>query len=472
VSPAPDRYDVLVVGCGPAGQKAAVQAAKVGRRVLMIERERAIGGECLHRGTIPSKTLRETALYLSGLRRRASGLVDCDLSDGVKVASLMRRLDDVLAGHTEVLRDQMERNGVEIQHGRASFRGPHVLSIQCPGRDERLVQAERILLATGSRPRTPESVGVDHEHVLDSDSVLSMIYLPRSLVILGGGVIACEFASIFAALGVDVTIVDERQRPLALLDPELSAGFVTAFEAGGGRYLSTERVVDCRHDGVAGVVTMLADGTTIRSEKALCALGRVAQTQGLCLEAAGLAVNARGQLEVDAHGRTCVPHVYAAGDIAGPPSLAASAMEQGRRAMCHALGLDAGGAFGLVPVGVYTIPEIATVGLTEAQARAELGGALVGRAPYAETARGQINGYTEGFIKLVADGEGRRVVGAQILGECATELVHVPMMAILGAMPPEVFVENIFNFPTLSEGFRAAGLQILQARAAGARDAA
>jgi NAD(P) transhydrogenase len=224
------------------------------------------------------------------------------------------------------------------------------------------------------------------------------------------------------------------------------------------------RIVGCAHQRSGQVVTTLDDGSSIASEKALCALGRVAQTEGLHLEAAGLAVNARGHLDTDRRGCTSVPHIFAAGDIAGPPALAASAMEQGRRAMCHALGLAGAGELGLVPVGIYTIPEIATVGRTEAEVAAEGGSTIVGRAPFAETARGQINGYVDGFIKLVADADGRRIVGAQILGEGAAELIHVPLMAILGGMDADVFVENVFNFPTLCEGFRAAALQITQAR--------
>jgi NAD(P) transhydrogenase len=300
-----ERFDAIVLGGGPAGQKAAVQAAKANKRVLIVERERAFGGECVRRGTIPSKTLRETALFLSGLRQRAAGVFDADFSEGVKVASLMRRLDDVLASQVDVLQRQMERNGVEVRCGRASFRSPNVIAIQRLGAAECLVTAERIVIATGSRPRTPDNVAVDHEHVLDSDSILSLIYLPRTLTILGGGVIACEFASIFGALGVRVTMVDTRSRPLGFLDPELSDGFVRAFEAAGGRYVAAGRIVGCAHQRSGQVVTTLDDGSSIASEKALCALGRVAQTEGLHLEAAGLAVNARGHLDTDRRGCTC-----------------------------------------------------------------------------------------------------------------------------------------------------------------------
>jgi NAD(P) transhydrogenase len=467
-----ERFDVVVVGGGPAGQKAAVQAAKAGRSVLVVDRERSIGGECVYRGTIPSKTLRETALYLSGLRRRAGGLLDADLSDGVKVAALMQRLETVQGGHAEVLRLQMERNGVEVRRGRASFRSPHILAVQGVGRSESLVRGEHIVLAPGSRPRRPDTATVDHEHVMDSDSILSLIYLPRSLAILGGGVIACEFASIFAALGVEVTMCDGRDRPLGFLSPDLSAGFVAAFERMGGRYLAGRKVVRTAHDGVNAVLCELDDGTHLTSEKALCALGRVASVEGLNLEAAGLSLNDRGHLSADANGQTAVAHIYAAGDVAGPPALAASAMEQGRRAVCHALGLKQGSAVGQVPVGIYTIPEIATIGLSAAEVEKRHGAALVGLGLYSELARGQINGHTEGFIKLIADPDGRRLLGAEILGEGAAELIHVAQMAIIGAMDVDVFVEHVFNFPTLTEGYRVAALKIVQARPQAASEAA
>lgn len=467
-----ERFDVVVVGGGPAGQKAAVQAAKAGRRVLLVDRERSIGGECVSRGTIPSKTLRETALYLSGLRRRAAGLLDAELSDNVKVAALMQRLETVQGDHAEILRVQMVRNGVEVRRGRVSFRSPNILAVHGVGRSERLVRAEHVVLATGSRPRRPDNAAVDHEHVLDSDSILSLIYLPRSLAILGGGVIACEFASIFAALGVEVTLCDGRDRPLGFLSPDLSAGFVAAFERMGGRYLPGRKVVRAAHDGVNAVVCELDDGTRLLAEKALCALGRVASVEGLNLEAAGLALNDRGHLSADENGQTAVAHIYAAGDVAGPPALAASAMEQGRRAVCHALGLEQGSAVGQVPVGIYTIPEIATIGLSAAEVEERHGSALVGLGHFSELARGQINGHTEGFIKLVAGPDGRRLLGAEILGEGAGELIHVAQMAIIGGMDVDVFVEHVFNFPTLTEGYRVAALKIVQARPQPASEAA
>ena len=288
----PESYDLIVIGGGPAGQKAAIQAAKLGRRVLLVDRQRAVGGECVHRGTIPSKSLRESAVYLSGLRQRTQGLLDLELSGDVKVASLMRRLDTVLGRHEHYMESQLRRNGIELRHGRARFLSPHELEIaSCEGGAVR-ARADFIVIATGSRPRRPPGIPVDHEHVLDSDSILSLIYLPRSLTVLGSGVIAAEFASIFAALGVEVTMIDRYERPLGFLDPELTDCFTRVYERQGGRFLPLRKVRSVAWDGVATVVTELEDGEVLHSDKVLCAQGRVAELSGLELAAAGLAPDA------------------------------------------------------------------------------------------------------------------------------------------------------------------------------------
>jgi NAD(P) transhydrogenase len=468
VSPGPvreERVDLLVIGGGPAGMKAAIQGAKARKRVLLVDREAEVGGECVHRGTIPSKTLRESALFLSGLRRRAEGVFDVRVPPDVEVASLMRRLKSVLSGHERYLGGQCDRNEITRWRGRARFLSPDVVRVCLPNGVERDVRAERVVIATGSRPRSPGNVDVDHEHVLDSDSILSLIYLPRSLVVLGAGVVACEFASIFAALGVEVTMVDHRSRPLAFLEAELTDVFTRAFEAAGGRFLSGRQVASARFDGVGGVITELEGGESLRTEKCLCALGRVASVEGLGLANAGLALDARGQLPVDEHGRTALPHVYAAGDVIGPPALAATAMEQGRRVVRHAFDLPLAEREGLVPIGIYTIPELASVGATESEARAAGGDALVGRSPFGELARGHINGSTDGFLKLVCDAQGKKILGAQVAGEGATELVHVAQIAIYAGLEVEAFIENVFNFPTLHEAYRVAALDVLGQRA-------
>jgi NAD(P) transhydrogenase len=390
-------------------------------------------------------------------------VLDVSVPPQTKVASLMRRLKSVRASHEAFYDQQLQRNEVERLRGRARFLSSEVVEVRSPDRSVRRVRAGVIVIATGSRPRQPDNVPIDHEHVLDSDSVLSLIYLPHSLTVLGAGVIACEFASIFAALGVQVTMVDSGPRPLAFLDPDLTARYVTAFERMGGTFLPGKKVEGARWDGTA-CVTRLASGEELRAEKLLCAQGRVANVADLGLEAANLALTPRGYIPVDAHLRTAVPHVYAAGDVIGPPALAATSMEQGRRAMRHALGLPVPEGGDAVPVGIYTIPEIACVGLTEEQAVARFGSAVVGRAKYEELARAHINGQTDGLLKLVAGPEGH-VVGAHIIGESAIELVHVAQMALIAKLTLEAFVDNVFNFPTMAEAYRVAAIDAAAKRA-------
>jgi NAD(P) transhydrogenase len=376
----------------------------------------------------------------------------------------MGRLGEVLEGAGAVLERQLERNGVALWRGRARFLSPGELEVVCPEGGRRTVSAAIVVLATGSRPRKPADIAVDHESILDSDSILSLIYLPRSLAVLGAGVIACEFASIFQSLGVAVTVIDKGERPLAFLDPDLADGFRRRFEAQGGRFLARSRHERVEADGLGGVDLTLAGGERLHVDKCLVALGRVANLAGLGLERAGLSVGEKGTLVVDEHCRTEVPHIYAAGDVIGPPALAAAAMEQGRRAVCHALGLPLGRARETLPTGIYTIPELASVGLTEEQARERHGDVLVGRARFAELMRGRINGELEGLLKLVADPDGTRLLGAHVVGEGACDLVHHAQLAMVADLPVESFVENIFNFPTLAEAYRVAALDLLGRR--------
>ena len=459
----PRRFDVLVIGSGPAGQKAAIQAVKAGRSVLLIEHERTVGGACVHRGTIPSKTLRESAAQATRLARDAS-IWGVPPRAGVEVASLMARLDQVVAAHTHYMGRQIDRNGIERHHGRARFLSEHVVETVTVGGDRAEFTADVIVVATGSRPRNPPEIPIDHENILDSDSILSMLYLPSSLTVLGGGVIASEYASVFAALGVKVTMIDRADRPLKFMDGELVGKFVQAFQRAGGTYIGEQSIGGVRFDGVSQVVTTLSDGRVVTSDKLLVALGRAANVDELNLAAAGLGANARGLLAVDEHCRTAKPHIYAVGDVVGPPALAATAMEQGRRAARHALGLDEGAGADTIPIGIYTIPEMASVGLGEEEATKRCGAALVGRARFDEVARGQISGITDGLLKLVADASGRRLLGVHIVGEGATELVHVGQMALLGQMSVDTFVDNIFNFPTLAEAYRVAALDLVEKR--------
>jgi NAD(P) transhydrogenase len=457
-------FDVMIIGGGPAGHGAALHAAHHGRRTLLIERETSIGGACVARGTIPSKTLRETALALTGFRRKSADACPVSMGEDTQVASLMTRLEQVVTAHQASMAAQLARARVERWHGRARFVDAQTLEVTGTDRSRRRVRGGTIIIATGSRPRTPPEIPIDHAHVLDSDSILSLTYLPRSLTVLGAGVIACEYASIFAALGTQVTIIDRNDRPLSFLDPELTDRFVTALGTGGSHFLGKTAVERVEWDGLGEVVTTLAGGEVVRAEKLLCTLGRVANLEDLDLPAAGLAPTPRGLLPVDAHLRTTVPHIYGVGDVIGPPSLASASMDQGRRAVCHSLGLPTGVPPELIPMGIYAIPELSSVGLTEAQARERHGGARVGRADFGDLARGQIAAIQDGLLKLVADAEGRKLLGVQVVGEGAAELIGIGQMALIAGQDIDVFIDNTFNFPTLAEGYRLAAMDILRQR--------
>jgi NAD(P) transhydrogenase len=458
VSHAAEPFDVVVLGSGPAGQKAAVQAAKAGRSVCLVERD-AVGGACVHHGTIPSKTLRETAVHLAGFRVRAGRHVPVEIPPDLQLQSLMDRKDAVVDAHVAFLQKQMERNGIVQRHGRARFVTPHVIEVESVYGDRSLLRGSVIVIATGSRPRAPEGIPIDHERVLDSDSILSLSHVPRSMTVLGSGVIACEYATIFAALGVRVTIVDKGKRPLNFLPASIVDRFVSAFERNEGCvFVGNATVRSVQWNGVDAVVTQLDNGWEAKSDVLLCALGRVANVEGLGLENAGLATNARGHIPVDADCRTSAPHIFAVGDVIGPPSLASASMEQGRRAMRAALSLPRGNSFDMIPAGIYTIPEIATIGIDADSARAQGIECVVGTARFDELARGQIAACTEGVLHLVVDCATRRIRGCQVLGEGATELVHLAQMAMATGASVETFVDGIFNFPTMAEAYRVAAL--------------
>ena len=457
------HFDILVIGSGPAGQKAAIQGAKAGKRVAMIEREPGVGGGCVYRGTIPSKTLRESALQADRAKRSAP-TPDAQTAPNIMVSTLMRRLDQVVASHGDYMMNQLTRNGVILFHGRAHFCSDRLIEMLTVDGMRQTLTADTIVIATGSRPRAPVEIPIDHEHILDSDSILSMIYLPRSLTVLGGGIIALEYASIFAALGVQVTIVDRAERPLQFFDAELIRTFVRSFEQAGGRYCGGQAIQDVRWDGISQVVTTLQNGQVLTSDKMLVAVGRQANIEDLNLSATGLTVTEKGTLEVNEHCQTSISHIYGIGDLIGPPGLASSAMEQGRRAVCHALGLPEGQSANTIPVGIYTIPEMSSIGLDETAGRKRYREVMIGRAKFNEIARGQISDIRNGLLKMVADPTGEYLLGVQIIGEGATELIHVGQMALQYGATVDSFVENIFNFPTLAETYRVAALDIVGQR--------
>lgn len=456
----PVTFDIIVIGAGPAGQKAAVQGAKAGKRVALIERERGIGGSCVYRGTIPSKTLRESALHLNQLRRAGEAL-QFTLKPDTQIATLLSRLECVVQAHDSFMSQQLRRNGISLLHGRARFLSEHIIEMQALDGARQQFAADTIVIATGSRPRTPEEIPIDHEHILDSDSLLSMMYLPQSLAVLGGGVIACEYASIFALLGVEVTLIDRAQHPLQFMDRELVKQFLQSFERQGGRYLGGSQIAEVRWDDVAHVVTLLNDGTKINSEKMLVALGRQANVEDLNLSAARITVSEKGLIPTNQYCQTDIAHIYAVGDMAEGPALASKAMEEGRRAVRHALNLPVGDAASTIPLGIYTIPEMGSIGLDETTAQERYKEPLIGRAKFEEVARAQISGAGHGLLKMVADPQGEQLLGVQVVGDSATELVHIGQLALQSSATIESFIDNIFNFPTYAEAYRIAALDIL-----------
>ena len=452
------KYDFIVIGSGPGGHQAAVTASDNGQTVAIVEKEREIGGACVHQGTIPSKTLRETALNLSRFMKSANGF-EFSLKENVQVESLMNRKTQVRKAHVKFMKNQLE--DVDCYRGKATFETENTIKISDIRGEEEIIEGKYIIIATGSRPRDPENIPIDHEHILESDSILSMIYLPSSLAILGAGVIACEYATIFSILGVKVTIIDTGERPLSFLDPQLTDKFIESFENQGGEYLGKQQIKSVEWDGVSEVVTQLESGREIRTQKMFVALGRLANVEILDPLKVGVTMSPRNQIIVNEFYQTANPHIYAVGDVIGFPALASTSMEQGRRAICHALGKDLGTPFENVPMGIYTIPEISCIGHPEDEAKEIFGDdVLIGMAPFEEIARGQISGIQDGLLKLVSSPDGETILGVHIIGEGSTELIHVAQMAIIGNLPLDTFIENVMNFPTLAEAYRVAAIDI------------
>lgn len=454
------NYDIIVIGSGPGGQQAAVEGTKSGKKVALIERARNVGGECVFHGTIPSKTLREAALNLTNLRS-VSNIFQYELRSDVEIHSLMGRLDEVLELQKSSIEEEMRRNEVNLIHGRASLVDAHHVLVRHIDGTSSTLSAQHIVIATGSRPRRPPEIPVDHEHILDSDSILSLIYLPQSLTVLGGGVISSEYASIFALLGVKVTMIDRAPRPLMFMDPELVNSYLEHFKQNGGSHYGNADIESVSWDGVSQVVTKLASGDVISSDKLLVALGRLANVEGLGLEKVGINQTNRGHIVVDAHYQTNIPNIYAVGDVVGRPSLAASAMEQGRRAVHHALGFaEPGVDFSYLPIGIYAIPEMASVGLSEEEAREKHGDIYVGKANFSEIARAQISGATTGLLKLVVAPDGQKLLGVHIVSQGAADLIHAGELALLNDNNVSIFKDNVLNFPTMSQAYRVAALDV------------
>jgi len=452
-------YDVLVIGSGPGGQKAAIQAAKLGKKVAIVEKSPFIGGAGIHTGTLPSKTLRETALIYSGFKQRAIFGLQMTLNRDVTLSELMHRKSEVARRQMEVIIDQFSRNNVEVVYAEASFSGPNTIVSKGNGGAEE-ISAEFIILAPGSRPARPAEIPFDASHIYDSDSILGLDRIPNNMTIIGGGVIGCEYACIFGALGIKVTLVDKKARLLSFADEEIVTSLMYWMRHSGVTFRLDEEVTDIAVDRPASVVTRLKSGKVIVSEKLLYTMGRVGNSDALNLKAVGLKADAKGLISVNENFQTAVANIYAIGDVIGFPSLASTSMEQGRRAVCHAFQKDGLTCElpGLLPLGIYTIPEISMIGETEESLTLKGIPYEAGCAYFHEVARGQIIGDVHGMLKLLFDRNTRQILGVHIVGERASELIHIGQAVMSYGGPVDYFKDAVFNYPTLSDAYKEAAL--------------
>lgn len=454
------QYDFIIIGTGPAGLSAAMTAAKSDKSVLVLEKEGSLGGVCVNTGTFPSKTLREAVLHLTGhLKRKVfednySSTKDAEIS----MERLKQRLHNVRQQEHSIINAQLERNGIEITRGNASFLDPHTLKIdQVEGDEELTVRGDIIIIATGSQPRNPSDIPFDHETIVDSTSILNIKQIPKSLIILGGGVIGSEYATIFAALGVKVTLYDRGDRLLKFLDHEISEELQKHFPQDNVKYINN--CGDIKIEKIEnGARAILSDGSSSSAECLFFALGREANTASLNIENAHIKLNQHHYIEINDLYQTSTPHIYGVGDVIGWPSLAATSIVQGRLAALNALKSRVESFPTIFPFGIYTIPEISFVGITEEEAFELDYKVVVGKCMYYELPRGQISGECEGMLKMIVHKDTREILGVHIIGGGATEIVHIAQMALIHNAKIDIFIDNIFNYPTYSEALKIAAL--------------
>ncbi|MGB7872564.1 MAG: Si-specific NAD(P)(+) transhydrogenase [Mycobacterium sp.] len=455
------EYDLVVIGSGPGGQKAAIAAAKLGKTVAVIEHDGTLGGVCTNTGTIPSKTLREAVLYLTGITQRELYGVSYRVKENITPADLLARTQHVIDKEQAVVRSQLIRNRVELYTGHGRFIDEHTVLVEDQHRGERVTVSGRyIVIATGTKPAQPPGVEFDEERVLDSDGIINLKFVPASLVVVGAGVIGIEYASMFAALGTKVTVVEKRHTMLDFCDPEIveALQFYLRELAVTFRFGEEVTAVDV---GASGTVTTLASGKQIPAAAVMYSAGRQGQTDDLDLANAGLESDSRGLIFVDGKFRTKVDHIYAVGDVIGFPALAATSMEQGRLATNHAFGEPTAGMLELQPIGVYTIPELSYVGATEVELTNDSIAYQVGVSRYRELARGQITGASHGMLKLLVSPDDLKLLGVHIVGTNATELVHIGQAVMGCGGTLEYLVDAVFNYPTFAEAYKVAALDVM-----------
>ena len=453
-----NEYDLVVIGSGPAGQKGAICAAKMRKKVAIIDRKTTIGGVCVHTGTIPSKTLREAVLYLSGFRQRTFYGRGYVLKDRISMGDLSFRAQAVMAGEIEVIKSQLRRNYVTTLEGDARLLDANTVEVKSEDGSQ-LVRGHHILIACGTRPAHHADIPIDGQRIFDADQVHGLEEIPRDLIIVGAGIIGLEYASMFAALGVKVTLVNQFPVLLDFVDREIVESLCFQLRQLGTVFRLGEKVVSVGFDKERDrVFAKLASGKSVHGQGLLYTIGRQANSDLLNLESAGLKADGRGKLSVNEYFQTAVPHIYAAGDVIGFPALASTSMEQGRLASCHMFGKPGKMPPNLIPYGIYTIPEISMVGQTEEQLTRENINYEVGLARYAELAKGQMLGDEQGFLKLVFDPDSLKLLGVHAIGDRAAEIIHIGQVVLTLGAGIEYFRDAVFNYPTLAEAYKVAAL--------------
>ncbi len=450
-----ENYDLIVIGAGPAGEKGASKAAYYGKRVALIERAPYLGGAGINTGTVPSKTLRESALYFSGLQQRGLYGIDYSLKENLSIKDFMHHERAVVDNERKMIEQTVRRHNISVIHGEGSLKDAHTVHVKSPN-GEKDISGEIILIATGSSPFQSPEISFDHKLIYDSDSILNMDHIPKTMAVVGGGVIGTEYASIFTALGIQVTLIEPRGRIVSFVDSEIAKRLMDQLTKLGLNFIFGDRMtaIEARRDHIQ---LTLEKGGSLDFEVALIAAGRKSNVEGLGLEQIGMKLGERGLILVDDNYKTNIPNIFAVGDVIGFPALASTSMEQARAAIVHAFDLEYKERLApFVPLAVYAIPEVSSIGLTEDECKDHNIPYLIGRAYYEENARGQIIGDLSGMIKLVFSPIDKKLLGAHIIGEQASELIHIASHVMLASGPIDAFIEAVYNYPTLSDSYQYA----------------
>jgi NAD(P) transhydrogenase len=453
------HYDLIVLGCGPAGQRAAVQAAKLRKKVAILDSREVVGGVCVNLGTIPSKSFREAVLYLSGFRQRNIYGSAYRVKSDISMSDLTFRCNQIVQHEIETIDGQLARNRIDVIHGHARFVDTHKIEIESTITGTSSKTADYFVIATGAKPFRPPNIQFDGTHIFDSDDLLQMRDIPRTMTVVGAGVIGIEYASMFAALGTAITIVDGREKILDFVDQEIIDSLMYRMRSIGVTYKMGEQVENCKIREDGQVVTELKSGKVIVSDCALFSAGRQSATENLGLDKLGIKTLARGLLKVNDHYQTEVPNIYAAGDVIGFPALASTSAEQGRIAACNIFGIEGKASEIPLPYGIYSIPEIAMVGKNEKELTEKGVPYEVGVARYTENTKGYLIGDRDGVLKLIFHRKNKSLLGVHIIGEGATELVHIGQAVMSFGGGLDYFVNAVFNYPTLTSCYKTAALE-------------